>query len=184
MYGFKQVVESLPERINVVQAGGIIGGRSPPTENQVKDRIRLDGLSFLSRATLPDMPTITKIQKAVCGVPDTEDRCSPSKDGWFLSDFFLLHHIFKPVAEDQESMLCESPHRLVQKYGEYSQGAPPRVVMDASLLGEVNEVKHIQPDRLLPVFLQCLTRALREAERDGRHLIVIVLSHGYGADKN
>ncbi|KAJ9359481.1 hypothetical protein DTO027B9_1995 [Paecilomyces variotii] len=30
---------------------------------------------------------------AVCGITDDYDHASPTKDGWFFSDFYLLHYL-------------------------------------------------------------------------------------------
>ncbi|EDN02447.1 predicted protein [Histoplasma mississippiense (nom. inval.)] len=31
----------------------------------------------------------------LCGINDFEDNASPKQDGWFLSDFFLFHHLLQ-----------------------------------------------------------------------------------------
>jgi hypothetical protein len=49
----------------------------------------LQGVEFTARCP-PDVQRNTRII-AVCGI--SEATASPKDDGWFLSDFFLFHHL-------------------------------------------------------------------------------------------
>jgi hypothetical protein len=40
----------------------------------------------------PDVQPNTRIV-AVCGASDSKGWADPSKDGWFLSDFYLFHYL-------------------------------------------------------------------------------------------
>jgi hypothetical protein len=80
---------------------------------------------------------------------------SPKQDGWFFSDFYLFHHLFKDVASDQIWLTCISPEYAVNKYGEYVHGnsAPNaigsrRVVLDKDMLEDVRDVRTVAPSEL------------------------------------
>jgi len=42
----------------------------------------------------PDVEPNTRIL-ALCGTSDTEKLADPKEDGWFLSDFYLFHHLLQ-----------------------------------------------------------------------------------------
>jgi hypothetical protein len=46
----------------------------------------------------PDVQPYSRII-AVCGVNDFEGAASPIEDGWFISDFYLFHHLFRGLGE-------------------------------------------------------------------------------------
>jgi hypothetical protein len=46
----------------------------------------------------PDIQPSARII-AVCGVNDFSDMASPVNDGWFISDFYLFHHLFQGIGE-------------------------------------------------------------------------------------
>jgi hypothetical protein len=46
----------------------------------------------------PDVQPSSRII-AVCGINDFGDAASPAKDGWFISDFYLFHHLFRGLGE-------------------------------------------------------------------------------------
>lgn len=80
---------------------------------------------------------------AVLGTHDVINAASPANDGWFVSDFYYLHHLFRTVAkpEHQRWMTCLRPPYLVKKYKEFVHGDPltddRRVVLDSLLLDSV-----------------------------------------------
>ena len=78
---------------------------------------RLGGWEFISRC--PPVVTLDTIIIAVCGPNDHEGNASPQKAGWFVSDFFLFHHLFRNTAKEQHWMMCVEPQELVRKYSQY-----------------------------------------------------------------
>lgn len=67
-------------------------------------------------------------------------QASPRNDGWFFSDFYLFHHLFRDAGANQLWVTCEEPNKLVQKYGEYLHGTPDdcRVVLDKIVLSKMH----------------------------------------------
>jgi hypothetical protein len=89
---------------------------------QLKDQPSggLLGVQFNSRYP-PDTPLRSKI---IAVVGTSEENASPTDDGWFLSDFYLFHHLLGDVAKDQVWLTCVKPAVLVEKYKEYAHGNP------------------------------------------------------------
>jgi hypothetical protein len=54
----------------------------------------LAGMEFLIHCP-PDLPPRSRIV-SLCGITDWGDGASPQKDGWFISDFYLFHHLLRP----------------------------------------------------------------------------------------
>ena len=54
----------------------------------------LAGMEFTTFCP-PDVQPRTRIM-GICGVTDCDDDASPSKSGFFLSDFYLFYHILAP----------------------------------------------------------------------------------------
>ena len=73
--------------------GGITGfhtmGRQTGTSTD------LDGIEFLTHCP-PDLPLRSRIL-ALLAITDIDSMASPSEDGWFVSDFYLFHHLFSPI---------------------------------------------------------------------------------------
>jgi hypothetical protein len=57
----------------------------------------LTNVEFSSRCP-PDISSHTRIV-AVCGINDYHNASSPTKDGWFHSDFYLFHHLFSSTCK-------------------------------------------------------------------------------------
>jgi len=95
---------------------------------------------------------------AVCGTNDYAGNAAPHEDGWFFSDFFMLHHLLKPVTEDQTWLTCVKPDILVKKHSRYVQGNPKtddrRVVLDQDMLPDVADVTYVDEKNLLQHLLQ------------------------------
>ncbi|OKL56072.1 hypothetical protein UA08_08591 [Talaromyces atroroseus] len=145
----------------------------------------LEGLSF-PVACPPDIGPKTRLV-AVCGCTDEEGQASPEKDGWFLSDFYLFHHLFSRTegpTPAQIWMTCEEPEDLVHKYTEYAHRDPKeerKVVLDKSMLPKIQQsgsLRVVSRRDLLERFLSTLREQSREAQNNNEHLLVMILGHG------
>ena len=193
MENLRDIIEGLPEQINVIEAGGVVAGVYK-TKDEIMSGEFITGRSFLSTCSLPDVKPNTKII-GVCGISDWNPSgnmqdaglASPKEDGWFFSDFYLFHHLFKDVASDQIWMTCVSPEYAVNKYGEYIHGdsAPNaigsrRVVLDKDMLEDVRDVKTVASSELLERVLSTIREACRDATIENRPLLILIFTHGIG----
>ena len=139
------------------------------------------GRKFLSRC--PPIVTPETIVIAVCGPTDAGSNASPLNNGWFVSDFFLYHHLFRNTAKEQHWMMCAKPADLIQKYHQYAHGDPRsatnrRVVLDKSMLEDVEDVKVFNGKDLLERFLSCVQEAARKTKGTDRSILLLVMGHG------
>ena len=155
----------------------------------------------------PDIQPRTRII-ALCGVNDWRDSASPQEDGWFLSDFYLFHHLLEDTGKDYECrpssslltgltrqiddfrfsnqlwLTCVDPRALVSKYGEYVHGSmhgDRRVVLDDKVLERVENSKNIRvipPTDLLERFLAVLRSEMQIAAKENQPVLVLVFGHG------
>lgn len=102
--------------------------------------------SFSSRCP-PAVTTDTTII-AVCGPNDFQGNANPLKDGWYFSDFYLFHHLFRDTAVRQYWMTCVKPQDLVHQYKEFAHGDPAtgdrRIVLDKTLAQNVQDSSFIR----------------------------------------
>lgn len=137
--------------------------------------------SFDSRCPPVVTPNTTII--AVCGPNDYDDNANPQRDGWFFSDFYLFHHLFRHTAQKQYWLTCVSPKDLVEKYKElvYGDGDARtenrRIVLDASFAKEVEDVIVFQPHDLLENFLSYITNTCEDLR--GTDAPILILIFGY-----
>ncbi|QKX56688.1 uncharacterized protein TRUGW13939_03794 [Talaromyces rugulosus] len=145
----------------------------------------LEGLSFQT-ACPPDVGPRTRIV-AVCGITDEADAAGPNRDGWFLTDFYLFHHLFSHVhgpTPNQIWMTSEDPERLVLKYKEYAHGDPRgerRIVLDKHILPAIRQsssVRVLPRSDLLQRFISTLKEQSRLAKENSEHLLVLIFGHG------
>lgn len=145
----------------------------------------LHGKTFLSRC--PPVVTSTTRVLAVCGPNDFRDNASPEKDGWFFSDFFLFHHLFKGQSSDQVWLICVKPETLVSKYGQFVHGSSKgdrRIVLDQDLLDETADITAIDTSRstnsenLVERFVATLRDECSKAIRNEQPVLVLVFAHG------
>ena len=137
------------------------------------------GRTFPTRC--PPAVSLNSIIIAVCGIHDLSNNSSPSADGWFHTDFYLFHHLLKNTANEQHWLTCVDPRTMVQKYTQLEQGNPHggrRVVLDASMLPQVQDVSVLPPKDLMSTFLEYVSAAARSAREDGRQILLLVFSHG------
>lgn len=140
----------------------------------------LIGHSFNSRC--PPVVTQDTIVIGVCGPNDYKNNASPLADGWLFSDFYLFHHLFYGTAMEQHWLTCVSPKELVNKYQEFTHGNPRsdnrRVVLDKSMLNEVDDVKICAPNDLLDRFLSYVASTSRDVKGTSRPILILIFGHG------
>lgn len=140
----------------------------------------LENRVFNSRC--PPVVTPDTIIIAVCGPNDYMKNASPKADGWFFSDFFLFHHLFRGTAKQQHWMTCVNPRNIIEKYGELAQGDPKsnerRIVLDKSMIDEVKDVLVFNGHDLLERFLSYVTDASKQVNNTERPILVVVFGHG------
>ncbi|KAK2759918.1 hypothetical protein FQN54_002653 [Arachnomyces sp. PD_36] len=138
----------------------------------------------------PDVQLHTRIL-AVCGVTDYADDASPTKSGFFLSDFYLFFQLLQPSHDFPDSSLsrqlwltCESPRALVEKYSEYAHGDPlkdRRIVLEDRLLPSIENSERLRvvPRALIHErFLASLREQSRLAVEQGEPLLILIFGHG------
>lgn len=130
----------------------------------------------------PPVVTLNTIIIAVCGPNDYDDNAGPLRDGWFFSDFFLFHHLFRGTASEQYWMTCVDPRHLIEKYKEYAHGDPRsndrRVVLDSSMKEDVNDVLVFNGKDLLERFLSYVTNISKQVKNTNRPILVLIFGHG------
>ncbi|MCJ1271269.1 hypothetical protein MMC22_011169 [Lobaria immixta] len=140
----------------------------------------LEGRIYNSRCPPVVTPDTTII--AVCGPNDCSDNAHPKADGWFFSDFFLFHHLFRGTAKQQYWMTCVHPEDLIKKYGEFAHGDPRthdrRIVLDASMKDDVKDILVFKGNDLLERFLSYVSEASMKVKGTTRPILVLVFGHG------
>lgn len=140
----------------------------------------LIGRSFNSRC--PPVVTQDTIIIAVCGPNDYHDNASPEADGWFFSDFYLFHHLFRGTTKEQHWLTCVLPKELVNRYEEFAYGNPGsddrRVVLDKSMLNELEDIITCAPKDLLDRFLSYVACASSDVKSTLRPILILVFGHG------
>ena len=130
----------------------------------------------------PPIVTPDTIILAVCGPNDFAGNAHPSNDGFFLSDFYLFHHLFRDTSKTQYWLTCVSPDVLVRKYGEYVHGNPTtssrKIVLDASMLDSVRDVMVYKGSDLLERFLAYVKDVAKETADTNRPILILIFGHG------
>ncbi|KAJ9301518.1 hypothetical protein DTO271G3_1653 [Paecilomyces variotii] len=154
-------------------------GRTPRTTEDLK------GLSFATDCP-PDIGPRTRLI-AVCGITDEHDQASPTKNGWFFSDFYLFHYLFSDPhgpTPSQVWMTSEKPEDLVQKYTEYTHGdskGERKVVLDQNMIPGIEQSGSlcvVSRKDLLERFLSTLREQSLLAKNENQHLVILVFGHG------
>ncbi|KAJ5266759.1 hypothetical protein N7478_009567 [Penicillium angulare] len=145
----------------------------------------LAGRDFVTRCP-PDLPPRHRVL-ALLGICDTHNMAHPSEDGWFVSDFYLFHHLLEPKfprSPNQLWLTCEDPAALVAKYGEFLHGdskGDRRVVLDNAILPAIvgsGNIRVCPRQDLLERYLSTLREQANEAARLGEHLLLFIFGHG------
>ncbi|KAJ9370079.1 hypothetical protein DTO282E5_5276 [Paecilomyces variotii] len=154
-------------------------GRTPGTTED------MNGLSFATDCP-PDIGPRTRLI-AVCGITDDHDQASPTKDGWFFSDFYLFHYLFSHPhgpTPSQIWMTSEKPEDLVQKYTEYAHEdakGERKVVLDQNMIPGIEQsgsLRVVPRKDLLERFLSSLREQSLLAKNENQHLVVLLFGHG------
>ena len=91
----------------------------PPLEAGVKRPATWRGKGWtqgsVTRVTISPNLSPSARTLAVCGVAGDDDNAAPDCDGWFLSDFYLFHHILKGVRSNQIWLISENLKDLLDK---------------------------------------------------------------------
>ncbi|KAI9861256.1 MAG: hypothetical protein M1813_005429 [Trichoglossum hirsutum] len=131
----------------------------------------------------PDVQPSSRII-AVCGINDFGDAASPAKDGWFISDFYLFHHLFRGLGANQIWLTCLSPGGLVEKYREYAHGnrlGERRIVLDRMMLSGVlstGNIRVVSADILCERFLATVQSECSIAEKLHQPVLLLIFGHG------
>lgn len=169
---------SAPERVYPAEFGGFGKKAGLPDE----DKGGLKDVSFVSQCP-PDLSPSARIL-AICGITDINDDAAPHNDGWFLSDFYLFHHLLKGVGGNQIWLTSENPEDLVDKYGPYVHGNPfeeRREVLNNDLLDDIteaNDVRVIARRDLCERFLSTIRSEIALALQNQQPLFLMVFGHG------
>lgn len=179
-----EVPERMLDWVNVTENDGVLNMENITTAEF------LTGDSFLSNSWLPDVKPNTKIV-GICGISDWNEEndpklpgnAAPNREGWHFADFYLFHHMLQEVASDQVWLTCVSPESAVEKYGRYVYGdftpkkiEDRRVVLDESMLGELNDVQTVPAEGLLQTTLATISKACIEATAEGRPVLILIFS--------
>lgn len=119
---------------------------------------------------------------AVCGPHDVDNSAAPDNDGWFFSDFYLFHHLFRGTAKKQYWLTCVKPQDLISKYKEFVYGDPRssdrRVVLDETFADEVRDVIVFHGEDLLERFLSYFANICRASKDTKSPILVMIFGHG------
>ncbi|KAF3387453.1 hypothetical protein F1880_001187 [Penicillium rolfsii] len=136
----------------------------------------LVGREFLTHCP-PDLPPRHRIL-ALLGTIDKGDAASPSKDGWFISDFYLFHYLLSlslPRPSNQIWLTCEDPEALVAKYHEY---------LHSDSAGD-RSLRVVPRTMLLERYINTLQEQASIAADLGEHLVLLIFGNGtpeYGVE--
>jgi hypothetical protein len=147
-----------------------------------------DGLIFQYAPSCvpPDVPPNTRIV-AVCCIP--QEDASPNVDGWFVSDFMAMYHLFQGLTEHQTWMHVLDLEKLVTQDSEYLHGNPygnRKIVLDASILAKIGPGKPMrafttptQRAHLDRDFKNEVARQCKEAEKNNDPVLIMIFTHGH-----
>lgn len=136
-------------------------------------------------STLPEVSPATHII-GLCGVNDYVDEeglhaCDPSRDGWMLSDFYLLHHLFRDQGRTQTWFTCLDPTSLIDRYGEYAHGNSFRgrkIVLDQNQRPNPLTTRVEEPEKLLANFLEHFSATCQIANAANEPVLLCIFGHG------
>ena len=107
----------------------------------------------------------------------------PGDDGWFFSDFFLFHYLFRGLGANQLWLTSENPASLIGKYGQYQHGieSDRRVVLNEEILRDAvkyNNFRILKREELLQDFLHIFRSECKLARELNQSVLLLVFSHG------
>ena len=138
----------------------------------------------------------TKIQVIAVAAP-MDGNEAPDEDGWFLSDFYLFHHLLFPLLTDNGTqsspqwnqiwMTAIAPETLIERHGQYTHGQASdcRVVLDRRILDNLSNtwpynqrISVISAKELRQRFLETVKSVAARCADDGRPLLIMMFGHG------
>lgn len=167
-----------PERVYPAEFGGYGKKAGLPAE----DIGGLKDVSFVSRYPTDLSPSVRIL--AICGITDHRNDAAPDRNGWFLSDFYLFHHLFKGVGAHQIWLTSEDPEELIDKYGPYIHGNPfeeRREVLNKDLVDEItksNNLRVVLRRDLCERFISTIRSEIAIALKNQQPLLLMVFGHG------
>ena len=134
-------------------------------------------------STCPPATPLNSILIAVCGPNDFKNNAQPQNDGFFFSDFYLYHHMFRGAAGKQYWLTCVKPETYVKKYTELLHGHPTderRIVLNAAISErkETSDIITVEPSKLGSRFLEYVANASRETKNTDKQVFVMMFGHG------
>lgn len=141
------------------------------------------GLLHKFNSRCPPLVTRDTTIIAVCGPNDFEGNAHPQKDGWMISDFYLFHHLLRGTATKQQYWLtCVKPQNLVDQYTQFIHGDPhstdQRIVLDKTLIADVQDVLVCSPDDLLTEFLAQVASSCEAAKETQHPILILIFAYG------
>ncbi|KAJ5530828.1 hypothetical protein N7527_004221 [Penicillium freii] len=107
----------------------------------------------------------------------------PSRDGWFISDFYAFNYLLKGQGQKQTWLTAADPKKLIQKYGPYLHGNPyeeRKTCLDRDMLDQdqLTPVTVVRSNEMIDRFLLEARLASELAKRTGAPLLLLVFCHG------
>lgn len=121
---------------------------------------------------------------AIYDITKHKNDAALENDGWFLSDFYLFHHLLKKVGVNKIWLTSERPENLIDKYGPYIHVNPfeeCREVLNNDLLNDITESNNVQVvlrQNLCVRFLSMIRSEIALAQKNPQLFFLMVFSHG------
>ena len=130
-------------------------------------------------------PDITKKTRIIAVLGITQEKATPYRDGWFLSDFLAFWHLFNGTTNTQTWCHCLDLAKLIKEHERFLHGNPfkdRKVVLDEAILKQVKEAKHglqqYQPNKLRLAFKKLVTDECAAAAETGENVLIFMFGHG------
>ena len=144
----------------------------------------LQGKLFPTHNTL--LPPAAKKGALIIAVVGTNlYEAGADKDGWFLSDFYLMHHLLRGRYEQQIWMTSCKPEDILGIPNQkpwYTHGDPRpdkrKIVLDHSMLHEVQDIRVIPQQHLKDQYVETVKKECRRCAKEGRPVHLLIFGHG------
>ena len=126
--------------------------------------------------SLPDIDPESHII-AICGVD--ESRMAPYRDGWLLSDFYLMNNLLRGCGASQAWFTSVAPQKIIESHLRLLHGpptSPQRIVLDQDT--KPTDIVVQEQAVLLNNFLSYFSEKSQQAKEDQRPLLLMVMGHG------
>lgn len=142
-------------------------------------------MASITELRVPQITPNTHIV-GLCGVndwkyPDGVRASDPIRDGWMVSDFYLLNHLFQGSGKTQTWWSCLDPEELVSRHGEYLHGncfRERRVVLDHSQKADRTTLHITSAEELLCQFLEYFRQLCERACKAEEPILLCAFCHG------